>query len=484
MISAVACQSFAGGLDLGMSQAGLTLLHKTELKGGFGSKNVLVNKPLIGNGDWTYEDGPDYADFSIPKADVVYGCPPCSGFSVMTVSSFRGVDSPVNSCMRALVAVAARAKPLAVVMESVQQAFWTGLPLMRQLRDSFEAAIGQPVWLNHVLHNAHLVGNTAERRRYFMVLTVGRPLSINESAQAERNFTLRDAIGDLETQPLSASAMPYLAYATSAYGIKARAGGSEVDGHIARDGTWNRKLISMLTELEWRQGEYMSQVVTRDFDANGKMHDAFKHAEQKMVGRGREANGTFRMGFTQPTRWRYDAPSRVITGGAGYGAIHPVNDRTFTYREMARIMGYPDTWLIEPNIKASAMPLWWGKQVTVECGKWIGDQVVGWMNEELGEDVGLVIGERETVFEHTVRPRREFQMSKFGQKFVEGWARPVRTSNGSKRTYGPYLPGDRRTRLTVLAELAGAGYTGPVSYNKDRLEEILSTCLQRDAISV
>lgn len=422
----VACQTFAGCFDLGAVQAGMRLVRKVENKGGFGLKNVRANLHLVGE-DWDWQACPP-PDWEPIQASVMTGNPPCSGFSVLSAKDFRGVDSRINACMHDLVEYGAKCGVTVLVMESVQQAYWKGLPLMRQLRDKFEALSGLEgrVWLNHVLHNAHLVGNTSERRRYFMVLTVDRPFVVHDSPKVieSRFYTLLDAIGDLEAQPLAVASQPYTDdLNVSPYAKLARGDEASVDGHFVRPGKWSQVVQDMLEDFgdKWSQGDHMSKILTRSYDETGEIHRHWKRVEDKLL-RWRDEYG-FQMGYNQPTRWVYDKPSRVITGGAGHVACHPVLNRLLTFREQARIMGYPDSWHIAPNATTTSMNAWWGKQLTVECAEWVSDDVRRWFDEEeierLDPDAGLAIGDRELMFEKTYWPSKTYDTHKHKRNFDE-----------------------------------------------------------------
>ena len=65
-------------MDLGLVQAGWTMVHKVEEKGGFGLRNVQMNRHLVGK-DWTSQAcEPD--EWETPEKEVVLvaGNPPCS----------------------------------------------------------------------------------------------------------------------------------------------------------------------------------------------------------------------------------------------------------------------------------------------------------------------------------------------------------------------------------------------------------------------
>lgn len=73
----VSCQTFAGGFDMGLVQAGLEMVHKVEQPGGFGMGNCLNNRHLLGD-KWTSQVS-DHTEWYAPKEVVlVAGNPPCS----------------------------------------------------------------------------------------------------------------------------------------------------------------------------------------------------------------------------------------------------------------------------------------------------------------------------------------------------------------------------------------------------------------------
>lgn len=77
MYTAVDCQGFAGGMTLGMVQAGFKLVGKREHTGGFGVPNCEANRHLLGN-DWTAQSGDAKTWEVVPNVELVFGNPPCS----------------------------------------------------------------------------------------------------------------------------------------------------------------------------------------------------------------------------------------------------------------------------------------------------------------------------------------------------------------------------------------------------------------------
>ncbi len=385
---AVDVLGFAGGFTLGMVQAGFTLVGKRELKGGFGVANCERNRHLLGHG-WTTDVG-EPESWTIPAGgtDVVFGNPPCSGFSVMSAKTFRGADSKINHCMWAFADYVVRAMPLIAVFESVQQAYSSedGRDLMRRLRLYVEEKTGLRWDLYHVRHNAYSVGGAAQRRRYFWVVS-RLPFGV-EVPHLTVLPVLNDVIGDLAGLPLTWQSQPYRAPAHP-WAEDLLSPDGTVDGHMNLRSPLTYRIYDLIAGVGWQPGESIATVVRRHYDTHGRLPDSWAGSEARIVDR------NFAMGFTTPTRWNGNNHARVITGGALQMVIHPWLDRMITHREAARILGFPDNWNILPLRGVSGLHMTWGKGISVQCGRWIGDWVRRALDGEPGGVTGTPVGERE-----------------------------------------------------------------------------------------
>lgn len=379
---------------MGMVAAGFELVGKREMKGGFGVANCEANRHLLGNG-WEAESS-DPAHWTVPGggANVVFGNPPCSGFSVMSAKGFRGADSKINHCMWAFVEFAARCVPEVAVFESVQMAFTRpdGLNLMRRLRDRIEELTNERYTLHHVLHNALAVGGSSVRRRYFFVVS-RVPFGV-EPVSPKRLPVLDEVIGDLAPHQESWELVPYAAE-PSWWAAPRRSSVGRVDGHVSVDNPLTRRVRDLLRETVWNPGESIATVARRYYHTHGRLPTSWVATAEKVV------RSDFNLGFTTPVRWDGSRYSRVITGGSLVTTVHPHLPRTLTHREVARIMGFPDDWRIEPLRGVSGLQMTWGKGITVDCGSWIG----GWIRDALGGEPGTYpgepIGDREFLIDGT-----------------------------------------------------------------------------------
>lgn len=378
---------FAGGFTLGMVQAGLELIGKREEKPGFGVPNCEANRHLLGN-NWKTQIG-DEPSWDVIDAEVCAGNPPCSGWSVMANSSFRGANSPALRCTWAFVTYVTRVKPLIAVFESVQQAFTMaeGLETMRRLHAYVEEKTNEKWTLYHIRHNAYSVGGSSQRKRYFWLIS-RIPFGI-EIPEITMYPVLNDVIGDLadlerswDPQPYKAPAHPWAQHLLSPDGM--------TDGHwYVNDNPPTRRLHDLMSGTAWNPGEHIAIVARRHYEEHGKLPDSFAATEKKIVER------DFSMGYTTPTRWDGNKHSRVITGGSLQLVIHPTRDRMITHREAARILGFPDNWRIAPLKNVSGLQQTWGKGITTHCGKWIGEWIKRALDGDPGTYTGHQMGERE-----------------------------------------------------------------------------------------
>lgn len=380
MLRAVDVLGFAGGFTLGVVRAGFTLVGKRELKGGFGVANCEANRGLLGDA-WTAEATAAEA-WSVPQggADLVFGNPPCSGFSVLSAKEFRGVGSKIEHCMWSFVRYAARVDPKIVIFESVQQAYTQGRTLMSDLLAELKKLTGDDSWtLTHVLHNNYSVGGVSMRPRYFWVAS-RVPFGTDDPVPLKLP-TLWDAIGDLSTLSDKVTPQMYLTDA-SWYGSRYRSVTGEVDGHVSLKNPNTRRTRDLLETTYWPAGDDLQRVLRRYYEANGELPASFKHVEAKLVAK------DFFSGFNTPVRWHADRAARVITGAGLINTIHPYLNRTATHREVARIMGFPDDWLIEPFYNGPGATMTWGKGISVPCGEWIARCARRALEGEPGTNVG------------------------------------------------------------------------------------------------
>lgn len=394
MYDAIDCQGFAGGFTLGTVQAGFRLVGKREHPGGFGVPAVEANRHLLGN-DWqaqaTHAD--EWEPYLVPY---VFGNPPCSGFSLLSRSDFRGPDSPINSCMWDFVGFAARCHAQVAVFESVATAYKGGRDLFRALREDLEARTGDRWHLTHVLHNAYSLGGAAIRKRYFFVAH-RIPFGV-ERVELQAVPTFWDVIGDLRDMPHQWEAQPYL-HEPTWWSQPLRSATGMVDGHQFKDTPLLERGLDIMERVGWGFRENMASALARYWNETGTLPESFKGLAtyQKLI----ESAPDFKMGFNQMIRWYPDRAARVITGAALITVLHPYENRTITHREALRVMGFPDDWRIDSIAGHSGLASFWGKGIPVNCGRWISNWVRESLDGNPGSVTGEEVGERESLIDVT-----------------------------------------------------------------------------------
>lgn len=421
---------FAGGFTMGMVQAGFELVGKREMKGGFGVANCEANRHLLGD-KWEAE-ACDHNEWSVVDANVVFGNPPCSGFSVMSNKEFRGADSPINHCMHAFAGYVAKVKPLIACFESVQPAYRRpdGIQLMRELRDTVEERTGHKYTLHHVLHNAYSVGGSAIRPRYFWVIS-RVPFGV-EIPVFEKYPTLNEVIGDLSD--LDSTWSPQHYNKAPSWWAESRVTRNHlVDGHVHMKNPMIQRMYDLMEGVEWNPREHVGLVAKKYYHKFGTLPPSWAATQAKLIAR------DFFMGFTTPVRWDGEAPARVITGAGLYNVVHPTKNRMLTHREVARILGFPDDWKIEPLQNVTGLSATWGKGITVDCGRWIGKWIHNALDGMPGSHIGEQIGPDEYTIDvtHAYNPNKRYGKSKVlkGKRVTDEFT-DVQTENTEKPKSG------------------------------------------------
>jgi site-specific DNA-cytosine methylase len=281
-------------------------------------------------------------------------------------------------------------------MESVPQAQKLGIDLMRRLRANVEERTGERYALYHVLQNALELGGAGFRPRYFWVVS-RIPFGVEYPRVARP--VLRDVIGDLDGLDATWEAQPYRR-PPSWWSKEARSDTGVVDGHVGITSPYIRRCLDLLHALDgdWRPREHLGIVMRRYYDRHGDVPPWYAAQRQRILEK------DFQLGFTNMSRWPADAPARVITGAALGCVLHPWLDRTITHREAARVMGFPDDWRILPlRTERVGLAATWGKGVSVQCGRWIGDWVRRALDGDPGAIVGGEVGERERIIQNVSR---------------------------------------------------------------------------------
>jgi site-specific DNA-cytosine methylase len=384
------CNGLAGSMSLGFVQQGMEMTLRTGTLD-FGNPVAEANRHHLGN-SWTSQFSDDSNEWPVMKADIVMGCPPCSGWSVWSGEANRGPDAAAHEHTRAFVRYAGKVAPKFVVYESVQQAYTQGREVMIKYRDMLEEVSGKKYDLYHVKHNNLQVGGFSYRPRYFWIaVRSGIKFDITHIEPTELP-RIMDVIGDLAKMPRTWNSQKYIAPATK-WNKHLRSQTGMVNGHMGKTNIHAQRIE-----------EIFSIIGNEGWEGNGDTGKALKKAvdmnngefPQKWISISpRVLRKEFKLGFSQPYRWKEDHWCNVLTGSALDHVVHPTEPRLITHREAARMQGLPDDWDIEGVKDYSALPAVWGKAVAVQAGGFIAKAIKDALEGNPQPGTAEKIGDRE-----------------------------------------------------------------------------------------
>jgi site-specific DNA-cytosine methylase len=397
------CNGLAGFMSLGFVNAGMEMAVRTGTLN-FGNRVAEVNRKHLGD-SWSsfFSDEPN--EWPDVKADVVLGCPPCSGWSVWSGPANRGPEAKAHEHTRAFMKYAARLQPKMIIFECVQQAYTQGRETMVKYRDMVEDLSGKEYDLYHVKMNNLQVGGFSYRARYFWTaVEKGMPFGAAAIAPEEMP-TMMDVIGDLadleimwEPQRYTTEPSKFVKHLRNSSGV--------VDGHMNKqnlDSQRIQEIFDILGNEGWKPMMPINKALKEAVTKNGnKFPQAWLGQEEKIRSK------DFYMGFSMPCRWDGNSWCHVMTGGALDHIVHPTLQRRITHREAARIQGLPDDWEFSSVKDYSALNATWGKAVAVQAANWIGDAAVAALNGQPNGPSGELIGDREWLIDTDKGFSRQF----------------------------------------------------------------------------
>jgi site-specific DNA-cytosine methylase len=389
-ISFIDCNGLAAFMSYGFVKAGMEMKTRTGSLD-FGNPVAELNRHLLGD-SWSCFFSDDPSDWPDAKADVVVGCPPCSGWSVWSGPANRGPDAAAHEHTRMFMRYAARIKPKVIIFECVQQAFTQGRDVMVKYRDMVEELSGKEYDLHHVKMNNLQVGGFSYRPRYFWTaVEKGMPFGAQAVAPKEMP-TIMEVIGDLENLELQWEPQRYIDE-PSRFVASLRSPSGVVDGHINKNNLESRRIqdiFDILGNEGWKGGMPINVALKKAVEKNeDKFPQNWLSFEDKLRSK------DFYMGFSLAARWRADSWCNVLTGGALDHVVHPTLERRITHREAARIQGLPDNWKFADAKSYTHLGATWGKAVAVQAGQWIGEATAAAVKGQPNGPSGELIGDRE-----------------------------------------------------------------------------------------
>jgi site-specific DNA-cytosine methylase len=263
---------------------------------------------------------------------------------------------------------------------------------MNKYREMVEDVSGKKYDLYHVKQNNLLLGGFSYRPRYFWV-AVEKGMKFGISVQQPTELPrIMDVIGDLAKLPQSWDKQKYVDE-PSRWVSHLKSPDGMVNGHVGK------------TNIHAQRIEEIFDIIGNDgWPGNGDLGGAIKKAVEMNNGEfpqkwldisERVIRKNYKLGFSQPYRWKEDHWCNVLTGSALDHVVHPTEPRLITHRESARMQGLPDDFDIEGAKEYSSLAAVWGKAVPVQAAKWLGDAMVASLSGQPDTNQGELIGDRE-----------------------------------------------------------------------------------------
>ena len=348
--------SGAGGLSRGFYDAGYDVVLGVD----FDEAALETFKANHGNAEAMKLDLFDHANIDVIvnfleekdiKLDVLVGGPPCQGFSI---AGPRNMDDKRNSLYTAMVKLADRVKPQAVVLENVPGMLQTngGIGAKRVVEDF--AKIGYKM-IPKLLY-APDYGLPQMRKRVFFVGLRGKETEFmfpEGTVDKEHYITCEEAIGDLPSLQTANGEIiygeeeqEYITEPLNPYQKKMRKNSKVVRNHIGSIPIEKtKKMISMVPEGK----NYKS--LPEEYKGLYKYHEAL-------------------------TRYHSKKPSNTINTGHR-SHFHYKWNRIPTVRESARLQSFPDDFIFYGNKSqqyrqvGNAAPPMLGEVVAKELKKYL-----------------------------------------------------------------------------------------------------------------
>lgn len=405
-----------GGLAYGFHGAGMTMTARAgDLN--LGRAIINANAHLWGVG-WHDDITPGDQDWEAwplrDRARVVCAVPPCSGWSIIAASGAnrdraapRGPDNPTNQCTVRTIRYAARHAPDVIVFESVTGAYSLGREFMQILRADVERIAGAPYTLTHWLHDSIALGTPTSRKRYMFVACRGAdPITVTpvEKYVVEHVTSIRDSIGDLEELDIKMAEQPIKrAERGGDWATNLRRFDGLVDGHATETSTHARRVVELCRTAQesgtaWHQGWQLTRILQELYARGGRkvVSQALMRDDDVLD---RLIRREFNVGAFGSRREVYGSVNSLITGSGPTSHVHPVEDRSMTYRELARIQGWPDDLKIDYDVATYGkehLSSVWGKAVGCTVAEHAGHTVREWLEgDRVGKTAGELIGDRE-----------------------------------------------------------------------------------------
>lgn len=354
MIRAIELFAGAGGLSLGLKQAGISVLLANEIERDF-ARTYSINNPAtkminddIHNIDWHHEMS------SLGNIDIVSGGPPCQGFS--TVGSKNAMD-PRNSLFYEYLRCVEITCPSYIIFENVAgfKRMYNGAAY-RTLLDELDR-LGYDT-VSSILEASDF-GLPQKRQRTIVIgwkkglrpVCLPSPTHANASGlfSLKKKISVWEAISDLPKIGTNDSSSEYAIEPQNDYQVSIRNNCQMLTEHNSAN--YGKKMIEILKIVP--EGGSVE-----DLPIHLRPKSYFKNTYARLLPN--ECSPTITRNFGTPSSSR---------------CIHPYQNRALSTREGARLQGFPDDYIFfggkgSKNLQiGNAVPPLFGKIIALEIIK-------------------------------------------------------------------------------------------------------------------
>lgn len=303
--------------------------------------------------------------------EVIFGNPRCSGFSCLghgCSEDGHGAFARQTIDIQQIFQISdlLRPKPKVICFESVQQAGTVGRALLEHLVREH----GDGYRIAELYHTAAQFGSAQHRKRLYVVF-YREDLRLPALEITERclyrgeHVTVGDVLHDGEHDLWNTPAVPFPYRRSRDVTLEEVLSVHPIPNHYYH-ALAPHDLAGI---LKLRQGESFNHLPEADLEDIPRLYEV------------RLRGASFSFGHA-PSRIHTDKAAPVVMSSA-HNLIHPEHNRPLTIRELCRLMGLPDDWVvIGPEPVAQI-----GKGVCVETARWIGALISACVTGSIAREV-------------------------------------------------------------------------------------------------
>ncbi len=336
----------AGGLSIGLGRAGYETVYAVD-----------KFKAAVDTYNRNFEHEAAHESLSwgseLPAADVFVGGPPCQGFSS---AGRRAPGDARNSLVAVFAHLVARYRPRAFLFENVE-GFLTG-DRGRWVVDLLEPLVDAGYCIHLQKINAANYGVPQNRKRVLAVGGLGWDPGFPLITHSTRGMPGAELVGN--GRPRCPSVFEALAGLPPAAVRSSRR-------HHPFDHDYRPPSRSDLARIQVLQSGQTMKDLPEEL-----WHETYRRRAYRRV---KDGTPTERRGGAPAGLRRLDGnlPSKAITSGAPSEFIHPVEDRSLTLRECARLQTFPDNFHFQGTLSQKALLI--GNAIPPRLGEALGQHI-------------------------------------------------------------------------------------------------------------